>query len=288
MKQAIKAVVALLVRNGLVWFLLRATFGPIAKAYSRLARLRGWDAPEQRRFAAEQARFAEKCNSVFEDRQVLSGPFEGMQYPSMRSHGSMLYPKLLGTYEMELHGLLSALGGRDYDAVVDIGCAEGYYAVGLGRMFPRARVYAFDTVDDALQQCRAMADLNEVRLTTGDFCDRAALERLDLGRRALIVSDCEGYEYELFDEAVASRLSRHDFLIETHDFLRIDSTQHILNAFHETHDCFTVTSTDDIIKAYTCDMPTLAGFDLTERWQLLRELRPTIMRWVFASARKPD
>src|SRR6478672_6897407 len=62
---------------------------------------------------------------------VQHGPFKGMKYPGVNSVGSALIPKLLGSYERELHPLIDSICAGQYDQVVDIGCAEGYYAVGL-------------------------------------------------------------------------------------------------------------------------------------------------------------
>src|SRR5438105_426555 len=71
---------------------------------------------------------------------VLDGPFRGLRYPSASSLHSGLLPKLLGTYEAELHGPIEhLLKSRTYGAVVDVGAAEGYYAVGFALRCPEAR-----------------------------------------------------------------------------------------------------------------------------------------------------
>lgn len=76
---------------------------------------------------------------------VASGPFAGMKFTVGNSEGCFL-PKLLGCYELELHQHIMALRKqRQYDVIVDVGAAEGYYAVGLARLFPEARVLAHDT-----------------------------------------------------------------------------------------------------------------------------------------------
>src|SRR4051812_14244715 len=63
---------------------------------------------------------------------VLSGPFAGMAYVRQAA-GSCLAPKLIGCYEAELHGVVARILRTGYTQIVDIGCAEGYYAVGLAR-----------------------------------------------------------------------------------------------------------------------------------------------------------
>jgi 2-polyprenyl-3-methyl-5-hydroxy-6-metoxy-1,4-benzoquinol methylase len=75
---------------------------------------------------------------------VLDGPFAGMRYVPQAA-GSSLLPKLLGCYEAELHPTLTSVFSLNYRQVVDVGCAEGYYAVGLATRILEARVFAFDT-----------------------------------------------------------------------------------------------------------------------------------------------
>jgi hypothetical protein len=58
---------------------------------------------------------------------VQSGPFKGMEIlpESSWADGDRL-PKLLGSYESELHRWISQIPTRHYDTILDIGCAEGY------------------------------------------------------------------------------------------------------------------------------------------------------------------
>ena len=65
-------------------------------------------------------------------RIVLSGPFAGMKYVN-QSVGSMWFPKVLGTYELELASIIRGFCLARPPSVVDIGAAEGYYAVGVAQ-----------------------------------------------------------------------------------------------------------------------------------------------------------
>lgn len=285
MNRTVKRMVARLMRNRWAWLAVRAPLDAAAAARLKLEQWRDWDEAAVERDRAARERFAAKCGTAFAALTVLNGPFKGMRYPALRSAGSTVYPKLLGSYERELHGVVEAAVGRGYDAVVDVGCAEGYYAVGLGMRRPGARVFAYDTDPGALALCREMAALNGVRVETGEFCDAEYLTGLDLGRRALVVSDCEGYETQLFSRETVARLRRHDFLVETHDFIDLEATQRVLAAFEPTHDCELIESVDDIIKAYTYEYAELRDFELPERLRAVREGRPAIMRWVSATPR---
>lgn len=210
---------------------------------------------------------------------VRHGPFAGMKYPKAMSTGSLLYPKLLGSYEREVQHLFS----RDnYSAIVDIGCAEGYYAVGLGLRNPKAKIYAFDTNPDALDLCAAMAALNGVSVSTARFCNAETLLGLDLGPHALIVSDCEGYEVDLFNENVLALLWPHDLFIELHDPVDLTISFRIKSRLTRPFESFL--SSSDIQKAHTYRYPELETYDLHMRHKLLAEGRWDTMEWIFVSA----
>ena len=219
--------------------------------------------------------------------EVLHGPFAGMRYPRAQSTGSTLLPKIIGSYESELHGVMATILGRQYSDIVDIGCAEGYYAVGLGLRFAEARIHAFDTDVKARRMCLSMAQANgiEPRIALAGLCDETTLLALVLGPRALVVSDCEGYEAQLFTPRVAAGLARHDVLIEVHDRTDPQLGIRLRNIFAGSHDCVAVDSIDDARKARGCAIAELEGLDLTMRRALLSEGRPVIMEWLFFSSR---
>src|SRR5271166_5203781 len=70
---------------------------------------------------------------------VQAGPFRGMRYID-QSHSSSLIPKWLGLYERELHDCIEEAIASPFQTVLDIGAAEGYYAVGLALRMHDARV----------------------------------------------------------------------------------------------------------------------------------------------------
>jgi hypothetical protein len=224
---------------------------------------------------------------LFPELTVSSGPFKTLRYPLAQSICSTLLPKLLGSYESELHPVLDDVLRNDYDAIVDIGCAEGYYAIGLALRFPHAQVYAFDTDPRSKQLCAEMGKLNCVadRLHIGDLCDQQVLRTLPLGEHALIVSDCEGYEGRLFDEQLAEFLVKHDLIIETHDFIDIELSSKLRDAFAETHEIRSIKSLDDIEKAHTYYDAKLDSFNIRDRFRILREGRPTIMEWLVMTSK---
>jgi len=168
-------------------------------------------------------------------RQVLHGPFAGMKYTPEAIEGRHAVPKLLGSYELELHPVIEAVGGNEYENIIDIGSAEGYYAVGLARI-TCAQIHAFDPEPRERRLCHGMAVLNGVgdRIRIGSWCSSEVLAKICRGK-TFILSDCEGYESVLFDERTIEQISSADLLIEVHDILAPDVSGVLADRFQRTH-----------------------------------------------------
>lgn len=168
--------------------------------------------------------------------RIRSGPFEGMDYCVNAAEGAYL-PRLLGTYETELAPAIAALRQNPPDHVIDIGCAEGYYAVGFARIFPKARVHAHDIDEVARRRCALLAKANGVedRLeVAGEFTgeDFAPFE----GRNALVFMDAEGFEDELLHPDRYPALQGFSLIVETHPGARPGVTDRLTQRFQSTHD----------------------------------------------------
>ena len=73
--------------------------------------------------------------------RIPTGIFRNMRMPpacALQAPNS----KLLGTFENAIQGLLEKVRGRPYETIRCLGCRDGYYAVGLARLFPGATVYS--------------------------------------------------------------------------------------------------------------------------------------------------
>ena len=149
-------------------------------------------------------------------------------------------------------------------------------------------MYAFDTNPEARTECQENAKINSVaeRVSVSGLCDASTLKALDLGSRSLIISDCEGYERLLFDKAMAEQLRDHDLIIETHDWIDIETSTAIKSAFASTHILTSIYSTDDIQKAVLYEYSELTSLRLSQRRDVLAERRLCVMEWVIARSRK--
>jgi hypothetical protein len=230
----------------------------------------------------ESEYFLNKYFSVFNSLRVLNGPFSGLQYFSNESFGSELLPKLIGYYEKELWPVWDILKGNDYLQVIDIGCAEGYYAVGLGKIFPKSQIFAYDISKKARDLCIQMAEVNNMksRLNISEKFDSSELKKFDFNFKTLLVCDCEGFEFELFRNIDSRYLKKVDLIIESHDFLNLEISTYLVSKFSETHDVTCIKSIDDIEKAKTYNFSQTSSFNLLEKKQLYSEKRPSIMEWI--------
>ncbi|MFC3070838.1 class I SAM-dependent methyltransferase [Phenylobacterium soli] len=171
---------------------------------------------------------------------IWAGPFKGMDYIGNSAEGALM-PRLLGSYESELHPHLRALADEGLDCVVDVGCAEGYYAVGLARMLPTITVHAHDIDAKAQAACRALAAKNGVAdrvMVGGEF--KPEDFNAFAGRRALVIVDAEGAEMDILRPDLGPGLAQLKILVETHDISRPGALAAMVERFSPTHDIIRV------------------------------------------------
>ena len=169
--------------------------------------------------------------------RVHSGPFAGMQYGSA-SIGSAYIPKLLGIYERELADVIEDICSRRSPLIVDIGAAEGYYAVGLALRSPYSRIVAFEMETGGQTALRDMALLNGVasRIEISGKCEAHDLEVvLTRAESPVIVCDVEGNEEFLLDPVTVPSLRKSTILAETHDFVTPGLTNELRARFEPSH-----------------------------------------------------
>jgi hypothetical protein len=210
--------------------------------------------------------------------RVSAGPFSGMQYVSEVAEGS-LFPKLAGSYELELADIVESIVKRRYDHVINVGSADGYYAVGLARRLSEARVTAIDTDAGARAATSEMARLNgtEGRVRTAERLEVSMLA----GERVVIICDCEGCERDLLDPLRLPELARVDMLVELHEFLDPSIAALLSERFGVTHDLTFIPS----VARDTSSFPVLRGLPEAERELAVDEMRPPGMRWIWMTKR---
>jgi len=188
-----------------------------------------------RLLAKWRAQILENTFAAREGRVVHSGPFKGMNYDVKATEGAGM-ARLLGCYEASLIPVFEAIIARAYPQILDVGCAEGYYAVGLARRMPDVQVLAHDTNPKAQDTCRALAALNGVaeRVQVGGTIDHSGFDRCK-DQKTLVLCDIEGAEAQLLDPHAAPGLQKADILVEVHDCFDAGLSDRIAKRFAATH-----------------------------------------------------
>lgn len=175
---------------------------------------------------------------------VLRGPFSGLTYPDETVQQRNLIHKLLGSYEMELHPWIHEIADQNHTMLLDIGTADGFYAVGFGRLMPKTRVIGFDTDRWARNATEKLVALNgTANVEIEAMCNNAWINS-NVIPNSLIFSDCEGYEAVLFDLEKSPILRECDMVIELHERPAPGVEKLLRERFAQTHDCRSVTYVD--------------------------------------------
>jgi SAM-dependent methyltransferase len=231
---------------------------------------------------ADERKCKNALSAFFENKIVLTGIFRGMKYPDFISAGSTLFPKLLGSYEKELEPLFLNIKDVQYTEILDIGCAEGYYAIGLALRYPNAKIYGYD-IDAAALRCAAkMAHINEVqdRIILKKECTSEELRHFRFNGRSFILSDCEGYERFLFTPDNIGNLSNADVLVEVHDSIEEDVYTYLISIFCKTHRYLEFKSNSDMEKVRIYKYLELDNLSRDLKYAILREGRRQ-QSWLF-------
>ena len=219
-----------------------------------------------------------------EEIYVLNGPFRGMKYLST-SNGSQLLPKLIGSYEEPIHNwIFNIINNPIYSVIVDVGCAEGYYAVGFARSQHRPQIFAFDIDNSALVNAKKLSVINGLSESIKFYnkFEFKALKNIlndNPNQKVLIFMDIEGDERNFLDTTKYPLIKECDILVELHDCFYPGLTQKINSFFSQTHNI-------EIVKDYPWREGVYSfnskDFSSEETLFLFNENRPNGMSWMLA------
>ncbi len=220
-------------------------------------------------------------NDLFSgDFFVRYGSFKGMKYTKNFS-GNSLLPKLLGSYEEPIQKWIEEAISKKYKKIVNIGSAEGYYAVGFAFRLKNALIYAYDIESLLRENNQMLSKLNNVenRVIIKSLCTHNDLEK-SVTSDTLIICDIEGAEEKLLDPEKAPKLKNTDMIIESHDFIVNHITDLLVQRFFKTHKIEIIVDYDRNARMY----PMLKGKDSIYINRVLDERRPEGMRWLRLTA----
>ena len=221
----------------------------LQSGYDRLRQLRPFSAlvnfctARERTYRERCARAAGKAidSRTERDGSVIStgaGIFKGMRWPRAVVVGSEFAPKVLGTYELEIqHFFRRFFADGDATSFVDIGAAEGYYAVGAALSKPGLKVFAFERQKQAHKVIADLAARNGVSQQIDLHAEFDLVQARDfpLGERPVVLVDIEGGEKDLIDEDFADFFRRAIVVVEIHDFAFPGAGRKVREVLSRTH-----------------------------------------------------
>jgi hypothetical protein len=223
-------------------------------------------------------------------RRAVAGPFHGMRIELSPLSSRHLLGYILGSQELELREAIDNIVARGYHTILNVGAADGYYAVGLAMRSPKARVEAFEALPELHPVIARTAAANGVasRVVIEGTCTSALLgTRLEAAKGSvLILMDIEGGEVGLLDPEKTPELTRADILVETHDAFVADATATLIRRFRDTHDVACYAARSRVLSDFPPDF-----LPLLRRWfpdlavELMNERRTGQQRWLLLTAR---
>ena len=191
---------------------------------------------QQKRVMRRKVEAKLKAQGLYGD-EVVRGPFRGVKYPPA-AYASCRFEKIIGAYEHEIHGLIDRLAAtKSYQTIVNVGAAEGYFGVGLARLFPTAKVLCYDAKADERSRCKAVVQCNDVgdRIEILGRCEASDLAALQPKSPTLVWMDIDTGERQVLDPALVPWLKTADVFVELHDCLEAGLSDLIRSRFEKTH-----------------------------------------------------
>lgn len=196
-----------------------------------------------------------------------------------QSSGSAFLPKIIGSYEEPIRKWIEQIitNSKKYNTIVNVGCAEGYYAVGFALRMPDIEIIAYDTNPKAREKVEKMMEINGIKNVIVEA--ECSLEELNSRSQkgTLVLCDIEGAEKTLLDPIKAPNLLDVDILVESHDCVEAGITDVLIERFYKTHAIEIVVDYPSRVEHYKVPNQVYSE-DYNE---LINEHRAEAMRWLY-------
>jgi hypothetical protein len=221
-----------------------------------------------------------KCGGV-----IRYGPFSGMRWLDNPGRGrSDQGVIVLGLYEQEVLANLVEAPDR-YRVFVDLGAADGYYAVGLLYTGKVDRSVAFESLPEYRQAMARLAAENGVsdKLTvlgtaSENFIEQLAEQKIN-PLETMFLIDIEGAEFKVLTEELFSFLKDSLIIVETHAHIYANPAgemQRLIQKASKTHRA-TVWNPGG---RNPWTIKELEEFAEIDRWILCSEGRMEVQQWL--------
>jgi hypothetical protein len=221
-----------------------------------------------------------KCGGI-----VQYGPFAGMQWLDNPRWGrSEQGVMILGLYEQEVLENLAEAPAR-FRVFVDVGAADGYYAVGLLHSGRVDRSVAFESIPECrvaisrLAAKNGVSDKITILGTASDrFVDSLRTHKIN-SHETMFLIDIEGAEFKVLTEEVFAFLKDSMIIVETHAHIYADpqgEMERLVKRASLTHRV--TTWYPGARNPWT--IKELEEFTEIDRWILCSEGRVEVQQWL--------
>ena len=232
-------------------------------------------------------RRSELFNLIFSrtNGEVYQGPFKGMKIlPKFNWGDGDTLGKLLGLYENELFQALDyEIAIRKPRYIINVGCAEGFYGLGMARALPNSTAVLIDIEAKSIEIARENAQvngLNNVHFFAASNID-IINSYLSKNEETFIFMDAEGAEYDLLDPTKLVNLDKTTIAVEVHDTNRIFNA--LVERFKDTHDIHMIKQ-----GAKNPYLDIIADLDDYDKMILCCEGRGTTMYWFYMQPKENE
>jgi len=216
---------------------------------------------------------------------VRYGPFAGMRWLDNPHRGrSEQGGMILGLYEQEVLDNLVGAPAR-FRVFVDVGAADGYYAVGLLHNGRVDRSVAFESTPECRSAIARLAAENNVSDkitilgTASDHFDDMLLTHKINSYETMFLIDIEGAEFKILTERVFAFLKDSMIVVETHAHIYADpqaEMERLIKTASTTHRA--TTWYPGPRNPWT--IKELDDFPEIDRWILCSEGRSEVQQWL--------
>lgn len=220
------------------------------------------------------------------DQTVRYGPFKGIKLDSKAWWGKLdLGSQCLGLYEKELLNFIDGIKKNSFNTLIDIGAADGYYAIGMLASKKVTHAICFEKSEEGRETIKRNW-INNGSPGTLQILGEASVKSISEipiihRNNSLIIIDIEGGEFELITIEFLQLLSTSTILLEIHNWINEFNIQYsnLLRRIAEHHNIFKINR----VERSTLNIPELRDFTDDNRLLLTSERRPCLMRFLHIS-----
>lgn len=213
------------------------------------------------------------------DYKVRSGPFKGLKImPIFSSSDGAICQKLMGWYEEELHPFIERVIASSPDAVLNWGCADGYYSTGFSMRMPSVPSINVDLLQSAIQIALVNAAANGIQdlHVSADSSTEKLSSTLSSYSKPFVFMDIEGDEDKILNLDEVPELNKATILVEMHDCFNPGVTDRVLQRFAHSHQIEKIEQT--VKNPY---IPELSFLGDDDKMMLVSDGRACSMHWLF-------